>query len=35
LRCHLCGKVFTAPAPKEMDSPKDDPTACSMIGLLK
>jgi len=35
LRCNLCGKVFTAPAPKEMDRPKYDQTACSMIGLLK
>lgn len=35
LRCNLCGKVFTAPAPKEMNSPKYDHTACSMIGLLK
>jgi hypothetical protein len=35
LRCNLCGKVFTAPAPKEMDRPKYDHTVCSMIGLLK
>lgn len=35
LRCNLCGKVFTAPALKEMDRPKYDQTTCSMIGLLK
>jgi transposase len=35
LRCHLCGKVFTAPAPQEMGGQKYDHTACSMIGLLK
>lgn len=35
LRCNLCGKVFTAPAPKEMGTQKYDHTACSMIGLLK
>ena len=35
LRCNLCGKVFTAPAPKEMGRQKYDHTACSMIGLLK
>lgn len=35
LRCHLCGQVFTAPAPPEMGGPKYDATAGSMIGLLK
>jgi transposase len=35
LRCHLCGQVFTAPAPDETDSRKYDATAGSMIGLLK
>jgi transposase len=35
LRCHLCGQVFTAPAPEETDGPKYDATAGSMIGLLK
>jgi transposase len=35
LRCHLCGQVFTAPAPEEAGSGKYDATAGSMIGLLK
>jgi transposase len=35
LRCHLCGQVFTAPAPAEAGSAKYDATAGSMIGLLK
>jgi transposase len=35
LRCHLCGQVFTAPAPAETDNGKYDATAGSMIGLLK
>jgi transposase len=35
LRCHLCGQVFTAPAPEEVASDKYDATAGSMIGLLK
>jgi transposase len=35
LRCHLCGRVFTAPAPGEVGSRKYDATAGSMIGLLK
>jgi transposase len=35
LRCHLCGQVFTAPAPVEADNGKYDATAGSMIGLLK
>jgi transposase len=35
LRCHLCGQVFTAPAPEETGNGKYDATAGSMIGLLK
>jgi transposase len=35
LRCHLCGQVFTAPAPAELASEKYAATAGSMIGLLK
>jgi transposase len=35
VRCHLCGQVFTAPAPAEADNGKYDATAGSMIGLLK
>lgn len=35
LRCHLCGEVFTAPAPAAAASQKYDATAGSMIGLLK
>jgi transposase len=35
LRCHLCGQVFTAPAPEAAGSRKYDATAGSMIGLLK
>ena len=35
LRCHLCGKVFTAAAPKEATGRKYDATAVSMIALLK
>lgn len=35
LRCHLCGEVFTAPAPDEAGDKKYDTTAGSMIGLLK
>ncbi len=35
LRCHLCGQVFTAPAPAETEIGKYDATAGSMIGLLK
>jgi transposase len=35
LRCHLCGQVFTAPAPAGTGSEKYDATAGSMIGLLK
>ena len=35
LRCHLCGKVFTAEAPAGVGTEKYDETAASMIGLLK
>jgi transposase len=35
LRCHLCGEVFTAPAPVEAGEKKYDATSGSMIGLLK
>jgi hypothetical protein len=35
LRCHLCGKVFTAPAPKGVGAVKYDATSASMIALLK
>ena len=35
LRCHLCGKVFTAPAPEEAATEKYGATAVSMIALLK
>jgi transposase len=35
LRCHLCGEVFTAPAPEEAGESKYAATAGSMIGLLK
>jgi transposase len=35
LRCNLCGTVFTATAPAEMGEEKYDPSAASMIGLLK
>jgi transposase len=35
LRCHLCGEVFTAPAPVKAGEKKYDATAGSMIGLLK
>jgi hypothetical protein len=35
LRCHLCGKVFTAPAPEDVGPEKYDHTVASMIGLLK
>jgi transposase len=35
LRCHLCGQVFTAPAPAEAGERKYEATAGSMIGLLK
>jgi transposase len=35
LRCHLCGKLFTAPAPAGVGDTKYDHTVASMIGLLK
>jgi len=35
LRCHLCGKLFTAPAPTGVGDEKYDHTVASMIGLLK
>ena len=35
LRCHLCGKVFTAQSPPGIGSQKYDATAGSMIALLK
>jgi transposase len=35
LRCHLCGQVFTAPAPEEAGQKKYDATAGSVIALLK
>jgi transposase len=36
LRCNLCGKIFTAPAPDGVEnSEKYDTTVGSMIGLLK
>jgi transposase len=35
LRCHLCGQVFTAPAPAEAGERKYEATAGSMIALLK
>ncbi len=35
LRCDLCGKIFTAPLPKEAGSKKYDTAAVAMIALLK
>jgi transposase len=35
LRCHLCGKLFTAPIPAGIGGDKYDHTVASMIGLLK
>ncbi len=35
LRCHVCGKLFTAPAPQGIGDRKYDHTAASMIALLK
>lgn len=35
LRCHLCGKVFTAQPPEGVGSEKYDATVVSIIGLLK
>ncbi len=35
LRCDLCGKIFTAPLPKEASNKKYDTAAVAMIALLK
>jgi len=35
LRCHLCGKLFTAPVPDGVGDERYDHTVASMIGLLK
>lgn len=35
LRCGLCGDVYTAPLPEEAQGPRYDPTAGSMIAVLK
>ena len=35
LRCHLCGKLFTAQTPDGVGTQKHDATAGSMIALLK
>jgi hypothetical protein len=35
LRCHLCGKLFTAQPPEDVGAEKYDVTVASMIGLLK
>lgn len=35
LRCHLCGKVYTAEPPAGVGSEKYDATVVSMVGLLK
>jgi transposase len=35
LRCHLCGKVFTADAPEGVGEKKYDESAASMIALLR
>jgi transposase len=35
LRCDLCGKIFTAPLPKEAGNKKYDSAAVAMIALLK
>jgi transposase len=35
LRCHLCGKVFTARKPEGVGVEKYDVTVASMIALLK
>jgi transposase len=35
LRCHLCGKIFTAAPPAAAQGRKYDATAASMIALLK
>ena len=35
LRCNLCGKVFTTPAPVEVNQGKYDDSAAAMIAVLK
>ena len=35
LRCKLCGKVFTAPAPPEAGTEKYDPSVGPMLGYLR
>jgi transposase len=35
LRCNLCGRVFTAPAPAEAGTAKYDPKVGLMLGLLR
>lgn len=35
LRCHVCGKIFTAPVPADVGDEKYDHTVATMIGLLK
>ena len=35
LRCNLCGRVFTAPAPPEAGTAKYDPNVGLMLGLLR
>ena len=35
LRCNLCGEVFTAKAPDDAGDEKYDPTAASMIAVLR
>lgn len=35
LRCNLCGRIFTAPLPKEAGNKKYDTSAVAMIALLK
>jgi len=35
LRCHLCGKLFTAEAPEGIGQQKYDATSASMIALLR
>ena len=35
LRCHLCGKVFTAPPPPEAGLEKYDPNVGPMLGYLR
>ena len=35
LRCHLCGKLFTAPVPAGVGDTRYDHSVASMIGLLK